>query len=142
MSDRHSASSGVVWPWPARIPPIILAYGGSVLAALAFERIMHSAMSASYAAIAVVPGGLAAGIAAFALSFAPRRRLLILAATVIVALLPLGVIALSFDFQQYRPIFEERAWRLGLLFAALVALATSVLIAAGVLPAQRRGART
>lgn len=128
------------WPWPARIPAMIFAYGGAILAMLSIERLMHSATSAGYAAIAVVPGGLAAGIAAFALSFAPRSRLFVLAAVVVVALLPLGVIAVSYDFREYRELFEQRALLLAPILAAAIALVTSVLIAGGVLPARDAGA--
>lgn len=127
------------WPWPARIPAMIFAYGGAMLAVLTTERLMHSATSASYAAIAVVPGGLVAGICAFALSFRPRSRLFVLGAVVVVALLPLGVIALSYDFREYRALFEQRALLLAPILAAAVALVTSVLIAGGVFPARERG---
>ena len=127
------------WTWQARIPAMIFAYGGAILAVLAAERLLHSATSAGYAAIAVVPGGLAAGICAFALSFTARSRLFVVAAVVIVALLPLGVIAVSFDFHEYRALFQQRAMLLVPILAAAIALVTSALIAGGVFPAPDGG---
>ncbi|MBB3772403.1 drug/metabolite transporter (DMT)-like permease [Angulomicrobium tetraedrale] len=124
------------WPWPARVPAIILAYGAAILAVLVTERLMHSATSAYYAAIAVVPGGIAAGVAAFALSFTPRARLTVLAAVIIVALLPLAVIALSIDFHEYRALFQQRALLLGAIFAAIIAFVTGVLLVGGVFPSR------
>ncbi len=124
------------WTWQARVPAMILAYGGAILAVLLVERFVHSAQSAFYAAIAVVPGGLAAGICAFALSFAPRPRLIVLAAVVIVALIPLGVIAISYDFQEYRAIFHQRAPLVAAALAGATTLVTGVLILGGVFPSQ------
>ncbi|WP_425104994.1 hypothetical protein [Ancylobacter sp.] len=126
------------WPWSARIPAMIFAYGGAILAVLTIERLMHSAASANYAAIAVVPGGIVAGICAFALSFRSRHPLFVLAAVVVVALLPLGVIAVSYDFGAFRELFEQRAVRLAPILAATVALVTGVLMAGGVFPARDR----
>ncbi|WP_371347577.1 hypothetical protein [Ancylobacter sp. IITR112] len=126
------------WPWQARIPAMIFAYGGAILAVLTIERLMHSAASATYAAIAVVPGGVVAGVCAFALSFRPRAPLFVLAAAVVVALLPLAVIVLSYDFREFRPLVEQRALLLAPILAASVALATGVLIAGGVFPPRER----
>lgn len=126
------------WPWSARVPAMIFAYGGAILAVLTIERLMHSAASANYAAIAVVPGGAVAGICAFALSFRPRHPLFVLAAVVVVALLPLGVIAVSYDFGAFRELFEQRAVLLAPVLAVTVALVTGVLMAGGVFPARDR----
>lgn len=126
------------WPWSARIPAMIFAYGGAILAVLTIERLMHSAASANYAAIAVVPGGAVAGICAFALSFRPRHPLFVLAAVVVVALLPLGVIAVSYDFGAFRELFEQRAVLLAPILAVTVALVTGLLMAGGVFPARER----
>lgn len=123
------------WTWQARIPAMILAYGAAILAVLVVERFVHSAQSAFYAAVAVVPGGLAAGICAFALSFTPRPRLLVLLAVVIVALIPLGVIALSLDFQEYRPLFDQRAPLVAAVLTGATTLVTGFLILGGVFPA-------
>lgn len=131
---RDNGTKTPEWTWQARIPAMILAYGAAILAVLVVERFVHSAQSAFYAAIAVVPGGLAAGICAFALSFVPRPRLLIMAAVVIVALIPLGVIALSFDFQEYRPLFDQRAPLVAAVLTGATTLVTGFLILGGVFP--------
>jgi protein-S-isoprenylcysteine O-methyltransferase Ste14 len=140
FTTARASGASRPWPWPARIPALIFAYGGAILAVLTIERLMHSATSAGYAAIAVVPGGVVAGICAFALSFRPRARLFVLAAVVVVALLPLGVIAVSYDFREYRELFEQRALLLAPILAAAIAVVTSVLIAGGVFPAREAGA--
>lgn len=132
--------AGAAWPWPARIPAMIFAYGGAVLAVLAAERFLHSPTSALYAAVAVAPGGLFAGIAAFALSFEPRRRLTLLAATVLVAVIPLAVIAIGFDFREFGALFQRRAIGVGAMLAAAVAVATSMLVAGGVFGRNGSGA--
>lgn len=122
------------WTWQARIPALIFAYGAATLAALTVERLLHSAMSANYAAIAVVPGEIAAGVCAFTLAFRPRARLFVLAAVTLVALLPLGVIVVSMDFGEYQAIVEERALNLAGVMALANLVVTSVLIAGGVFP--------
>ncbi len=127
------------WTWQARIPALIFAYGGVTLATLTVERLLHSATSANYAAIAVVPGEIAAGLCAFALAFRPRALLLVLAAVTLVALLPLGVIVLSMDFGEYRALVEERALILAGVLALANVVATTILIAGGVFPARTEG---
>ncbi|MCS0503907.1 hypothetical protein [Ancylobacter mangrovi] len=133
-ADRREPA---VWPWPSRIPAMIFAYGGAIIAVLMIERLMHSLMSANYAAIAVVPGGLAAGICAFALSFTPRSRLFVLVAVLVVSLLPLAVVFLSIDFKEYEALFEHRAIILAPIFAAAIVIVTGVLIVGGVFPSRR-----
>lgn len=136
-SPVHAASA--VWPWPARIPAMILAYGAAGFAVLAMERMLHSETSAGYAAIAVGPGALAAGVAAFTLSFRPRARLVVLAAVVIVALLPLGLIVLSIDFGEFRALVLERARLVAAALAGATVIATALLMWGGVIPAPARG---
>ena len=133
---RASSTKPAEWTWLARVPAMILAYGGAIIAVLAFERLVHSLISAFYAAVVVLPGGIAAGVCAFALSFTPRQRLFVLAATVIVALLPLGVVAVAVDFQEFRALFEQRALLLAAVMSGAMIVATGVLILGGVFPAE------
>ncbi|WGD28694.1 hypothetical protein AncyloWKF20_12860 [Ancylobacter sp. WKF20] len=129
-------ASAPSWTWQARIPALIFAYGGATLVVLMVERLLHSAMSANYAAIAVVPGEIAAGILAFALAFRPRAFLFVLGTVTLVALLPLAVIVLSMDFGEYRAIVEQRALILAGVMALANLIVTSLLIAGGVFPAR------
>ncbi|MCJ8144752.1 hypothetical protein MKI84_17665 [Ancylobacter sp. A5.8] len=136
LAPRAGArSAGPDWTWQARIPALILTYGVVIFAVLIAERMIHSPLSASYAAAAVVPGGIAAGICAFALSFSPRPRLIVLTAVVIVALAPLGFLVFSIDFGEFTPIVMARAPLVAAMLAGGSVLATGLLIAGGVFPA-------
>ncbi|MFT0859118.1 hypothetical protein [Ancylobacter sp. G4_0304] len=142
LSPRASArAAGPQWTWQARIPAMILAYGAVVFSVLIAERMIHSPLSATYASAAVVPGGIAAGICAFALSFSPRRRLLVLAAVVIVALAPLGFLVFAIDFGAFTPIVRDRAPLVAAMLAGGCVLATGLLIGGGVFPAAEEARR-